>query len=341
MNKIKFTDIPRYFKGLPHQIAALNYLQDNTPDSVQGQFVEIWRSAVPDKVQDVSNSWTGVMQAAGEAGARYPELVAAQWAQESGWGKYLSGRHNYFGQKGTGGKYVTWEEVNGKKVPVVDEFIHFESLRQSVQYLVDRWYKDYEHNGKRYEGVNRAPDREAAARMLLAEGYATDSNYANALIALMRRNAPQVEVPPPARITPASSFAIRLTPHIRLGEFALDQEARRFVAQHQVDTAGEIAAFLERVRARFNAAINITSGFRPPAINRAVNGATDSEHLYSVPREGAVDFWMSGVDFREVYRWCDQNWPHSLGDASYKPEHERFIHLGRRANGVRRRWNYG
>jgi len=58
-----------------------------------------------------SNTWEGVMQAAKAAGAKYPELVAAQWALESGWGKHTSGRHNYFGLKGEGSDCVTPSQV--------------------------------------------------------------------------------------------------------------------------------------------------------------------------------------------------------------------------------------
>ena len=140
----------------------------------------------------------------------------------------------------------------------------------------------------------------------------------------------------PAKLTPASPFSARITPHIRLGEFALDQEARRFDHQHQVDTAAELAAFLERVRTQFGGKpITITSGYRPPAVNRQVGGASGSEHLYSQAREGAVDFRIEGVDMRAVEKWCDQNWAFSLGYAA--PD---FIHLGRRADGQRRRWDY-
>ena len=140
----------------------------------------------------------------------------------------------------------------------------------------------------------------------------------------------------PARLTPDSSFSARITPHIRLGEFALDQEARRFVHQYQVNTAAELAAFLERVRQRFGGkSIIITSGFRPAAINASVGGATNSEHLYSAPGVGAVDFVVDGADMKAVEKWCDENWPHSLGYAA-----PAFIHLGRRADGKRRRWDY-
>lgn len=140
----------------------------------------------------------------------------------------------------------------------------------------------------------------------------------------------------PLRLSPSSPFNARITPHIRLGEFALDQEARRFDHQYQVDTAAELAAFLERVRTAFGGKpIILTSGFRPPAVNTSVGGSVKSEHLYSKPREGAVDFWIDGANMMAVQRWCDREWPFSLGYAA--PE---FIHLGRRADGQRRRWNY-
>jgi GH24 family phage-related lysozyme (muramidase) len=142
--------------------------------------------------------------------------------------------------------------------------------------------------------------------------------------------------PQTAKLMPSSPFSARITPHITLGEFALGQEARRFQHQHQVNTAAELAAFLERVRVAFGGkAIIITSGYRPAAINRLVGGASGSEHLYDAPGVGAVDFWIDGVDMMAVQRWCDKEWPFSLGYAA-----PQFIHLGRRADRQRRRWDY-
>jgi GH24 family phage-related lysozyme (muramidase) len=96
-----------------------------------------------------------------------------------------------------------------------------------------------------------------------------------------------------AKLTPSSPFSARITPHIRIGEFALDQEARRFDHQYQVDTAAELAAFLERARGAFgNKPLIITSGYRPAAINRQVGGASGSEHLFNAPGVGAVDWYI-------------------------------------------------
>jgi len=142
--------------------------------------------------------------------------------------------------------------------------------------------------------------------------------------------------PETAKLRPGSPFTARITPHIRLGEFALDQEARRFTAQHQIDTAAELAAFLERVRTQFGGKpIVITSGYRPPAINKSVGGASGSEHLYNAPGVGAVDFVIQDADMMAVQRWCDQNWPYSLGYAA-----PQFIHLGIRQGRPRIRWDY-
>jgi GH24 family phage-related lysozyme (muramidase) len=141
----------------------------------------------------------------------------------------------------------------------------------------------------------------------------------------------------PAKLSPSSPFTARITPHITLGEFALGQEARRFDHQHQVDTAAELAAFLERVRIAFGGKpIIITSGYRPPVVNRAVGGASGSEHLYDAPSVGAVDFYIDGADVYKVQEWCDKSWPHSLGYGAPKG----FVHLGIRKGRPKVRWDY-
>jgi len=141
----------------------------------------------------------------------------------------------------------------------------------------------------------------------------------------------------PYKVKPSDPFGTRLSPNITLGEFALGQPARRFIAQHQVDTAAELAAFLERVRNAFGGKrITITSGYRPPAINKMVNGAISSEHLFNAPNVGAVDFYIDGVDIYQVQGWCDKQWPYSVGYGAAKG----FGHLGIRQGRPRVRWDY-
>ena len=132
-------------------------------------------------ITPVENTWKGVKAAAKAAGAKYPEVVAAQWALESGWGKHTSGKHNYFGLKGQGSERETKEFINGQWITIKAGFIDFPDLQTCVSYLVDRWYRDY----KNYKGVNRAVSREDCARLLQKEGYATDPSYPEKLIKLM------------------------------------------------------------------------------------------------------------------------------------------------------------
>ena len=141
----------------------------------------------------------------------------------------------------------------------------------------------------------------------------------------------------PYKVKPSDPFGTRLTPNITLGEFALGQPARRFTAQHQVDTAAELAAFLERVRRAFgDKRVSITSGYRPPAINKMVHGAISSEHLYNAPGVGAVDFYLDGADIKAVQSWCDKYWPYSVGYGADRG----FVHLGIRIGKPRVRWDY-
>lgn len=141
----------------------------------------------------------------------------------------------------------------------------------------------------------------------------------------------------PAKLSPNSPFTARITPHVQLGEFALFQEARRFDHQYQVDTAAELAAFLERARVKFGGKlVIITSGYRPRAINAAVGGSSASEHLYDAPNVGAVDFYIREVNINHVQDWCDEHWPYSLGYGAPKG----FVHLGMRRGRPRVRWDY-
>jgi hypothetical protein len=121
-----------------------------------------------------------IYQYAVKHGARWPELVVAQWKLESGHGTAMSGANNPFGLKATTGGSVaaTVEYKNGKPIPTRDRFINFSSQEEAVQYLVEKWYKDY----RGFRGVNRAESAEDAARLLQSEGYATDPNYAAKLI---------------------------------------------------------------------------------------------------------------------------------------------------------------
>jgi flagellum-specific peptidoglycan hydrolase FlgJ len=125
-----------------------------------------------------------VIAAASKAGAKFPQVVAAQWALESGYGKHTSGKNNFFGLKGEGSERETKEFINGQWVTIKAGFIDFPDLQTCVTYLVDRWYRDYQ----RFKGVNRATSAEECAKLLVVEKYATDPAYADKLIRILRKN---------------------------------------------------------------------------------------------------------------------------------------------------------
>jgi len=149
-----------------------------------GWFMTFRSTQQTQPITTYDNTWAGVKAAAKDAGAKYPEVVAAQWALESGFGKHFSGQWNAFGLKGSGTERETKEFINGKWITIRAGFIDFPDLQTCVSYLVDRWYRDY----KNYKGVNRAVSREDCARLLQKEGYATDPSYPEKLIRLMNEN---------------------------------------------------------------------------------------------------------------------------------------------------------
>jgi len=140
----------------------------------------------------IATCWSSIVLLATLSGAAYPNLVAAQWALESGWGQHTSGRNNYFGMKGAGSSITTQEYINGRYISVYSSFKNYNSAEDSVKDLVNKWHKNY----KGYRGVNNARSREEAARMLAAQGYATSPTYAESLIGLMNRNS----VPVPSNL---------------------------------------------------------------------------------------------------------------------------------------------
>lgn len=143
---------------------------------------------MPPRNGNPQTNWEMIYSLAEEAGAKFPELVAAQWALESAYGNKPSGKHNFFGLKSAnddaGSVKPTTEFVNGKEVPLKAKFKDFASPKECVAYLVRLWYKDYES----YKGCNNAATREEAARMLQQQGYATDPRYSDKLIKVMKDN---------------------------------------------------------------------------------------------------------------------------------------------------------
>lgn len=75
----------------------------------------------------------------------------------------------------------------------------------------------------------------------------------------------------------------KLTQHFTLAEMTASATARRLGLDNHPDADAQLrliatAEMLERVRAKLNVPIIVTSGYRSPALNRAVGGVTSSDH---------------------------------------------------------------
>ena len=188
----EFEHVFRYYKGEPQQRKAIEILRQHVNEVDATLLTEgaAWLSTYrerPPAPADYPNTWEGVKAAAQACGAKFPELVAAQWQLESAGGTAMSGRNNAFGIKSSSGgsQHVTQEEVDGKMVTITAGFVDFPTLKDGINYLVTRWYLDY--NG--YQGVNHCATAEDAAWDLKRQSYATDSRYPEKLIRIMHEHA--------------------------------------------------------------------------------------------------------------------------------------------------------
>ena len=98
---------------------------------------------------------------------------------------------------------------------------------------------------------------------------------------------------------------MRLTPNFHLREFTRSQTAARAGIPNE-PSKNQIATLRfwceeigEPARERFDAPVRISSGFRSPALNKAVGGSPNSQHQ----RGEAADFEVVGHSNLEVARF--------------------------------------
>jgi GH24 family phage-related lysozyme (muramidase) len=348
----------RFYRGLPHQAAAIETLEQDL--AVNGYAVAMRRDRAwfqtwsqDGKQADLAAALKIIKEFEGCHLTAYPDPLSGgePWTIGYGTTRYQDGR-----------KVSKGDKINAIEADML--------LRQEVDRIAEKlrtsvpaWGEMADHQkcalisfaynlGSGFYGT---PGFETISRELREKDWAAvpaalllyRNPGTNVEAGLKRRRIaegalwtgaqPPPPPPRPAKMKPADPFSTKLSPHFTLGEFALGEPGRRFVAQHQVDTAIELAAFLERVRTAFGGKrVTITSGYRPAAINRAVGGASNSEHLYDAPGVGAVDFYVDGADIKKVQDWVDREWPYSVGYGAPKG----FVHLGIRKGRPRVRWDY-
>ena len=93
--------------------------------------------------------------------------------------------------------------------------------------------------------------------------------------------------------------------------------------------APELVEVLQKIRNHFGKAVTINSGFRTAARNKAVGGATYSQHLYGK----AADIKVSGVSPKQVAAYAETLMPNRGGIGIYA----NFTHIDVRE--TKSRWN--
>lgn len=100
-----------------------------------------------------------------------------------------------------------------------------------------------------------------------------------------------------------------LSKHFTLAEFTRSQTAtRRGISNRPTPAHLEAMKLLcervlEPVREHFGRPVRITSGYRSAALNRAIGGASSSQHS----KGEAADFEIPGIDNRAVAKWIEAN----------------------------------
>jgi len=156
------------------------------------------RDDAPDHVQAFLDRLSAPAQAASRKTGVPAELILAQAALETGWGRHEiatadgGNSHNLFGIKagsqwqGPTTEIVTHEVLNGQRTRIRDSFRVYGSFEEA--------FTDYARligDNPRYAKVTSAPSAAQAARELQSGGYATDPAYADKLIAVMDSLGPQ------------------------------------------------------------------------------------------------------------------------------------------------------
>lgn len=122
----------------------------------------------------------------------FASITIAQAALESDWGKSeLSSKYNnLFGIKAgpnQNGEYMTTKEyVNGQWITVSARFMVFENWNESIQAHTQLLVNGTTWNPSHYAAVIQAKNYQEAALALQEKGYATDPQYAQKLINLIK-----------------------------------------------------------------------------------------------------------------------------------------------------------
>ena len=126
-----------------------------------------------------------------EIGIKYPELVAAQAMEETGWGSIQSAKNNFLGLKASLSEVARGEserklttEFRGKGEQVEEaDFKTFNNIRAMMMQYKKQWNDDF----GQYKGLVNANSIQEAIKMLQTEDYATNPDYDKNVLGIIDR----------------------------------------------------------------------------------------------------------------------------------------------------------
>ena len=144
----------------------------------------------PATVRQGNNGYTDVVSLGSASGFKFPQVMAAMWALESGWGKYTSGKNNVFNIKARPGQGSL---KNGSYWR--DYASPLESAKDFINLMTDPRYAP---------GIAQAKTPRQAIEAIAAGGYAGgEPAYPSKIIRVMQQMGVNVDQPytaaPPAR----------------------------------------------------------------------------------------------------------------------------------------------
>lgn len=129
-----------------------------------------------------------------------------------------------------------------------------------------------------------------------------------------------------------NNFQEQISKYFTVGEVTRNDIRRIPTDLMTIRNIYALAKELDKVREEWGSPIIVTSWYRPPGINKAVGGATNSQHI----RGSAVDIYPANGNLLALQRWLDKEaWvDKALGYGAPRG----FVHLDMRKGNIR--WNY-
>ena len=126
-----------------------------------------------------------------EIGIKYPELVAAQAMEETGFGKNQSAKNNFLGlkatfsevAKGKSERKMTTEDRGQGRKPEPADFKTFDNIKAMMMQYKKQWNDNF--LGRK--GIVNASSIQEAIKMLQAEDYATNPDYDKNVLSIIDR----------------------------------------------------------------------------------------------------------------------------------------------------------